>query len=75
MESYTIVRPPLFEEALLILFLGLHCSLHAIVLLIYYPPEVRAREYWGLGVFLLQYFPRPYIIILHHNCIDMNIGE
>ena len=28
-------------------------------LLIYYPPEVRRGEYWGLGVFLLQYFPRP----------------
>ena len=24
---------------------------------IYYPPEVRRWEYWGLGVFLLQYFP------------------
>ena len=24
---------------------------------IYYPPEVRREEYWGLGVFLLQYFP------------------
>ena len=23
----------------------------------YYPPEVRRGEYWGLGVFLLQYFP------------------
>ena len=26
-------------------------------LFIYYPPEVRGRKYWGLGVFLLQYFP------------------
>ena len=24
---------------------------------IYYPPEVRRGKYWGLGVFLLQYFP------------------
>ena len=24
---------------------------------IYYPPEVRRGEYWGLGVFLMQYFP------------------
>ena len=24
---------------------------------IYYPPEVRRGEYWGWGVFLLQYFP------------------
>ena len=23
----------------------------------YYPPELRSREYWGFGVFLLQYFP------------------
>ena len=23
----------------------------------YYPPEVRRGDYWGLGVFLLQYFP------------------
>ena len=23
----------------------------------YYPPEVRSGKYWGLGVFLLQYFP------------------
>ena len=22
-----------------------------------YPPEVRRGKYWGLGVFLLQYFP------------------
>ena len=25
--------------------------------LLYYPPEVRRGKYWGLGVFLLQYFP------------------
>ena len=24
---------------------------------IYYPSEVRRGKYWGLGVFLLQYFP------------------
>ena len=24
---------------------------------IYYPPEVRRGKYWGLEVFLLQYFP------------------
>ena len=24
---------------------------------IYYPTEVRRGKYWGLGVFLLQYFP------------------
>ena len=24
---------------------------------IYYQPEVRRGKYWGLGVFLLQYFP------------------
>ena len=23
---------------------------------IYYPPEVKRGKYWGLGVFLLQYF-------------------
>ena len=38
----------------------------------YYPPEVRRGEYWGFGVFLLQYFPlikigKP----LHYNCINM----
>ena len=22
----------------------------------YYPPEVRRGKYWGLGVFLMQYF-------------------
>ena len=35
---------------------------------IYHPPEVRRREYWGLGVFLLQYCPlvniRKYCIII-----------
>ena len=25
--------------------------------LFYYQPEVRRGKYWGLGVFLLQYFP------------------
>ena len=30
---------------------------NASVLWYYYPPEVRRREYWRLGVFLLQYFP------------------
>ena len=24
---------------------------------VYYPPEVRRGEYWGLGAFLLQYSP------------------
>ena len=24
---------------------------------IYYPPEVRIGQYWGLGVFLLEYLP------------------
>ena len=24
---------------------------------VYYPPEVRRGKYWGLGLFLLQYFP------------------
>ena len=24
---------------------------------VYYPMEVRRGEYWGLGLFLLQYFP------------------
>ena len=27
------------------------------VVYIYYTPEVRRGEYWGLGVLLLQYFP------------------
>ena len=27
------------------------------ITLFYYPPEVRRGEYWGLGAFLLQYFP------------------
>ena len=27
------------------------------VLSVYYPTEVRRGKYWGLGVFLLQYFP------------------
>ena len=41
---------------------------------IYYPPEVRRRKYLGLGVFLLQYCPLVKIyIILHHNCVNMNI--
>ena len=24
------------------------------IILVYYPPEVRRGEYWGMGVFLLQ---------------------
>ena len=32
------------------------------VINIYYPPEVRRGEYWGLGVFLFQYFPLVKII-------------
>ena len=37
---------------------------------IYYQTEVRRGKYWGLGVFLLQYFPQ-YMKILHYNCTDM----
>ena len=34
----------------------------------YYPPEVRRGKYWGLGVFLLQYFPLVKIWMpLHYN--------
>ena len=36
---------------------------------VYYPPEVRRGEYWGLDIFLLQYFPL--VKILHYNCINM----
>ena len=36
----------------------------------YYSPEVRRGKYWGLGVFLLQYFPLVKIWkLLHYNCI------
>ena len=39
---------------------------------IYYPLEVRRREYWGLGVFLLQYFPLVRIgKLLHYDGIKM----
>ena len=37
-----------------------HCrewSLLLFIFAIYYPPEVRRGEYWGLRVLLLQYFP------------------
>ena len=41
---------------------------------IYYSPEVRRGKYWGLGAFLLQYFPIVKIWkILYYNCINMNI--
>ena len=33
---------------------------------IYYPLEVRRRKYWGLGVFLLQYFP---LVNISQYCI------
>ena len=34
--------------------------------------EVRRGEYWGLGVFLLQYIPLLKIRkILHYNCLNM----
>ena len=36
---------------------------------IYYPPEVRRREYWGSGVFLLQYFWK----LLHYICINITV--
>ena len=32
-------------------------ELLAVDKLSYYQPEVRRREYWGWGIFLLQYFP------------------
>ena len=32
-------------------------SSHKYMIKFYYPPEVRRGKYWGLGVFLLQYFP------------------
>ena len=35
----------------------------------YCPPEVRRGEYWGLGIFLLQYFP---LVNIWKCCIDMN---
>ena len=42
------------------------------ITLIYYPPEVRRGEYWGLGVFLLQYFPLVKMWkIFHYNCMNM----
>ena len=35
-----------------------------------YPPEVGRGKYWGLGVFLFQYFPLVNIwTIFHYNCI------
>ena len=41
--------------------------------IIYYPPEMR-REYWELGVILLQYFPLVKICkLMHYNCINMNM--
>ena len=41
--------------------------------LLYYPPEVRREEYWGLGVFLLQYFLLVKIRkLLHYIFIKMN---
>ena len=40
----------------------------------YYPSEVRRGEYWGLDVFLLQFFTLVNIRkILHYYCMDMNI--
>ena len=43
---------------------------------VYYTPEVRRGEYWGLGVFLLQYLPLDNNMkMLDHNCIDMNVVE
>ena len=40
----------------------------------YYPPEVRRGEYWGLGAFLLPYFPLvKKLNILHYDCMNMNI--
>ena len=42
--------------------------------LIYYPLGVRREEYWGLGVFLLQYFSLFKMWkLLHYNCINMYI--
>ena len=32
-------------------------NIKEIYIFCYYPPEVRRGEYWGLEVFLLQYFP------------------
>ena len=42
------------------------------VLFLYYTPEVRQGEYWGLGVFLLQYAPvgKRYKL-LYENSINM----
>ena len=41
---------------------------------LYYPQEVRRGKYWGLEVFLLQYFPHVKIgRLLHYNCININI--
>ena len=37
--------------------LEVRSSINVWVKFIYYPPEVRRGEYWGLEVFLLQYFP------------------
>ena len=35
---------------------------------VYYPPEVRRGKYWGMGVFLLQYFP----LVSIWKCCIMN---
>ena len=34
---------------------------------LYYPTEVRRGEYWGLGVFLLHYFPLVNIMKMLHR--------
>ena len=44
----------------------------------YYPPKVRRGKYWGLVVFLLQYFPpsryENYCIIMQRGVLrDINI--
>ena len=48
-------------------FIACHVCRHTFTLSIYYPPEVRRGEYWGLGVFLLQY--SPLVSIYEKYCI------
>ena len=41
---------------------------------IHCPLKVRRGEYWGLGVFLLQYFALVKMLkILHYNCINIHV--
>ena len=50
------------------------CRTVDMIVMFYYPPEVRRGEYLELGVFLLQYFSLVKMReMLHYYCINMHI--